>query len=224
MCGRFVLYSSLDEIVRAFDVQVVRAQWRPRYNIAPTQPVMVIRSEGDVNVLEEMIWGLIPHWAKQEPSRQGLINARAETLYQKPSFRRAFARQRCLVVADGFYEWREERGHRIPFYFHLKRRPFAFAGLYDTWQSPDGELVRSCAIVTTEANALVAPIHNRMPVILPKEGERHWLDLRTPLTELTALLRPIPPDEMETYQVSPKVNSPSYDDPGCIMASGDRFL
>ncbi len=224
MCGRFVLYSSLDDIVRALDVQVVRAQWRPRYNIAPTQPVMVVLREDGLNVLEEMVWGLIPHWARERPVTGGLINARAETLSQKPSFRRAFARQRCLVVADGFYEWRKLERTRVPFYFYLKRHPFAFAGLYDIWQSPEGEVVRSCSVVTTHANSLVQPIHTRMPVILPKEAEAQWLAPQSVLTELLALLRPISPDGMEMYPVSSRVNSPAYDSPECILPVEESVL
>jgi putative SOS response-associated peptidase YedK len=219
MCGRFVLYSSLDDIVRAFDVQLVRAQCYPRYNIAPTQTVMVVRQEGNVNVLDGMLWGLIPNWAKEPPSREGIINARAETLAQKPSFRRPFVSQRCLIVADGFYEWRKSNHKRDPFFFYLKRRPFGFAGIYDVWHSPKGEVVHSCSIITTRANELIQPLHDRMPVILTKEAEALWLDPRTPIEELTNLLQPISAREMEGYQVSQRVNSPAYDGPECILPS-----
>jgi putative SOS response-associated peptidase YedK len=217
MCGRFVLYSSLDDIVRAFDVQLVRAQWQPRYNIAPTQPVLVVRQEGDTKVLDKMMWGLIPHWAQDRPSGGGIINARAETLHRKPSFRWPFASQRCLVIADGFYEWRKSDHVRIPFFFYLKRRPFGFAGIYDIWHSPEGDMLHTCAIVTTNANALIRPLHDRMPVILSKEAETHWLDPGTPIVKLMELLNAALPEDMEGYEVSPKVNSSTWDTPECIL-------
>ncbi len=219
MCGRFVLYSSLDEIVHTFDVHLVRAQWYPRYNIAPTQLVLVIRREGDIRVLDEMKWGLIPHWASKSLMGDGIINARAETLHQKPSFRRPFVTQRCLVVADGFYEWRKSDRERIPYFFYLKRRPFGFAGIYDIWQSPEGEVLHTCSIITTNANELIRPLHDRMPVILSKEAEARWLDPRTPLTELIDLVRTAVAEDIEGYEVSKKVNSFTYDTPGCILPS-----
>ena len=219
MCGRFVLYSSLDEIVRAFDVQSVRAQWYPRYNIAPAQPVLAVHREGDIKVLDQMKWGLIPHWAQEPPPGEGIINARAETLHQKPSFRRPFVSQRCLVVADGFYEWRKSDHERTPFFFHLKRHPFGFAGIYDIWQSPEGEMLHTCSIITTNANELIRPLHDRMPVILSKEAEARWLDPRTPLRELMELVQTPLVEDMEGYQVSKKVNSFTYDAPECILPS-----
>ncbi|MGC8878564.1 MAG: SOS response-associated peptidase [Anaerolineae bacterium] len=219
MCGRFVLYSSLDEIVRAFDVQSVRAQWHPRYNIAPGQQVLAVRREGDIKVLDQMKWGLIPHWAQERPPGEGIINARAETLHQKPSFRRPFATQRCLVVADGFYEWRKSNRERIPFFFCLKRRPFGFAGIYDIWQSPEGEVLHTCSIITTNANELIRPLHDRMPVILSKEAEARWLDPRTPLMELIGLVQTSLVEDMEGYEVSKRVNSFTYDAPECILPS-----
>ncbi|MGQ9502305.1 MAG: SOS response-associated peptidase [Anaerolineae bacterium] len=217
MCGRFVLYSSLDEIVRAFDVQLVRAQWHPRYNIAPTQSVLVIRREGDIKVLDEMKWGLIPHWAQERSLGEGIVNARAETLHRRPSFKRPFASQRCLVVADGFYEWRKSNHERTPFFFYLKRHPFGFAGIYDIWHSPEGEVFHTCAIITTNANELIRPLHDRMPVILSKEAETYWLDPRTPTVELIRLLQTTSVEDMQGYEVSKKVNSSTYDTPECIL-------
>jgi len=223
MCGRFVLYSSLDDIVKAFDVQHVAAQaqsqLRPSYNVAPTQTVAVVLRPDGGNVLEEMVWGLIPFWAKERAIGSRMINARAETLAEKPSFKRPLATQRCLVVADGFYEWRKTEEGKVPMYIRMKSgQPFGFAGLYDTWTSPEGETVRSCTIVTTDANALVRPIHDRMPVILPKLAEAAWLDpAARPVGDLLALLRPYPAAELEAYAVSRLVHTPDHNAPELIL-------
>jgi putative SOS response-associated peptidase YedK len=218
MCGRFVLFSSLDEIVAAFDVASAPPRVRTSYNIAPTQPVAVVLVRDGVRSLDEMVWGLIPAWAKDRGIGSRMINARAETLHQKPSFRRPLATQRCLVVADGFYEWRQVGNAKKPMYVHLvSRRPFGFAGLYDVWTSPEGETVHSCTIITTVPNELLQPIHDRMPVILPRAAEDEWLsdDVRSP-NDLLRLLRPYPADEMVAYPVSRLVNLPQNDGPECI--------
>jgi putative SOS response-associated peptidase YedK len=213
----------LDDIVKAFDVQHVAAQaqsqLRPSYNVAPTQTVAVVLRPDGGNVLEEMVWGLIPFWAKERAIGSRMINARAETLAEKPSFKRPLATQRCLVVADGFYEWRKTEEGKVPMYIRMKSgQPFGFAGLYDTWTSPEGETVRSCTIVTTDANALVRPIHDRMPVILPKLAEAAWLDFAArPVGDLLALLRPYPAAELEAYAVSRLVNSPDHNAPELIL-------
>ncbi len=218
MCGRFVLYSSLDEIAKAFDIQQVQGTLRTSYNIAPTQPVAVVLERDGINVLEQMVWGLIPPWARERGIGARMINARAETLSQKPSFRRPLASQRCLVVADGFFEWRKTEQGKIPMFIRLKlAQPFGFAGLYDTWTSPEGETVRSCTIVTTEANDLVRPIHDRMPVILPRNYRATWLSPTTGHSrQLLSLLQPYPAHDMETYPVPRSINSPDNDGPECI--------
>lgn len=218
MCGRFVLYSSLDDIVRAFDVQQTQLQLRPSYNIAPTQSVAVVLQQHGANALEEMVWGLIPVWAKERGIGSRMINARAETLAEKPSFKRPLASQRCLVPADGFYEWRKTEQGKVPMLISLNsRRPFGFAGLYDTWTSPEGERVRSCTIITTGANDLVRAIHDRMPVILPKELEAAWLDPTSQTVgELLALLQPYPAHEMEAHAVPRSVNSVENNTPELI--------
>src|SRR5713226_6751736 len=164
MCGRFTLTHDINAVARAFHVPVPASlQTGARYNIAPTQNVVTVISDGNVH-LDLLRWGLIPSWAKEESIGSKMINARAETLAEKPSFKRLLRSRRCLIAADGFYEWRQENGSKTPMYITLKDgKPFAFAGLWDLWKSPDGEQIRSCTIITTETNELVATIHNRIP-------------------------------------------------------------
>ncbi len=198
-------------------------QWPgPRYNVAPTQPAPTVLNDG-ARALTFSRWGLIPFWAKDPDIGNRMINARVETVHQKPAFRSAFKKQRCLVVADGFYEWTAVPGQRRkqPMYIRLKSgAPFAFAGLWDRWRNPanpDGEPIISCTIITSEPNALVEQYHNRMAVILPPEHYEAWLDPaeRSP-DALFPLLKPFPAELMEAYPVSTRVNSPAYDDPSLI--------
>ncbi len=163
-------------------------------------------------------WGLIPRWAKDPRIGNKLINARAETLFEKPSFRAAAGERRCLILADGFYEWRQRGRGKEPIYVRLRsKQPFGFAGLWESWRSPAGQEVRSCTIVTTEPNELLKPIHNRMPVIVPRELEALWLDPGVKSErELSEVLRPYPPEELEAYVVSPLVNSPANERPECV--------
>src|SRR5258706_12216418 len=176
MCGRFTLTINPDELQQQFGLsEAPPAQLVPRYNIAPTQPVAVIANNSE-RVLELFQWGLIPSWAKDPKIGSKLINARAETLAEKPSFRTALKRRRCLVVADGFYEWKKQSGGKSPMYIQLKDgQPFGFAGLWEAWQSPEDGLIKTCTIITTTPNALLADIHDRMPVILPREAYDQWL-------------------------------------------------
>ncbi len=217
MCGRFTLVSPYIAIAERFHV-AEPANLRSRYNIAPGQEILCVLGDGK-NRLEFLRWGLVPFWAKDPAIGNRLINARAETLAEKPSFRQAFARRRCLVVADGFYEWRSAGKRKVPVYVFLKSRtPFGFAGLYETWKAPDGTQIRTCTIITTEANDLLRPIHDRMPVILPERVEGDWLDpAETRLERLQSLLRPFPPDEMDAYEVTPVVNNAAHDTPDCIL-------
>ena len=165
-------------------------------------------------------WGLVPSWATDSSIGDRMINARAESVATKPSFRGPLRRGRCLVLADGFYEWQLQAGRKTktPIYVRLKSgRPFAFAGLWDTWRSPEGTAISSCAIITTVANEILAPIHNRMPVILDRSAHATWLDVReSPTDRLTSLLCPYPGAEMEAYAVSPLVNNPRNDVPECV--------
>ncbi len=228
MCGRYALFASLDDILDLFELReeyFERPKYSPRYNIAPTQPVLaIIVSEQGARHLTHLHWGLIPSWAKEPKIGNRMINARAETIREKPSFRRSFERRRCLILASGFYEWRREGTRKIPMFLRLKSgEVFGFAGLWDLWHSPQGDEVQSCTIITTEANELMKGIHDRMPVILPKEAERQWLDpQRKGDPELAALLVPYPPEEMEAYPVSSRVNSPQSEGPECIEPAGGQ--
>ncbi len=218
MCGRFTLSTKLSDIKRTFNIKEVEAAPEASYNIAPTQPVAVVVARDGVNTLESMRWGLIPFWAKDQAIGSKMINARAETLTEKPAFKRPFKSQRCLVVADGFYEWRKVGTKKIPMFVRLKsKRPFGFAGLYDTWKTPEGDHIASCTIITTPPNALLKPIHDRMPVIIPKDEYELWLDSTIQdVGELMPLLQPYSAKEMEAYEVSRMVNSPANNSPECI--------
>lgn len=219
MCGRFTLTVSADRIQAAFPWLQISEPIAPRYNIAPTQPVPVVPNDGERR-LRFFRWGLIPSWAEDPRLGQRMINARAETLRQRPAFRTAFRLRRCLVLADGFYEWRQEpdRKRKIPYYVRLKSGdPFGFAGLWELWESPEGEPLYSCTIITTEPNELVKPLHNRMPVILPAEAHGIWLDPEPKAPdELQRWLKPYPAEEMEAYPVSTLVNNPAADVPECV--------
>ena len=220
MCGRFTLTVPHDLLVDAFPGIDVPEDMAPRYNIAPTQPVAVIANNRREKI-EFFQWGLITSWAKDPKIGNRMINARAETLSTKPSFRTAFKRRRCLIVADGFYEWWKRPGERskTPIYIRMKSgEPFAFAGLWEAWQSPEGEEVLSCTIITTEANELLEQYHHRMPVILNPRDYDRWLDPLEQNPETFAdLLRPYPALEMIVHPVSTFVNSPLNDSSECIV-------
>ncbi|WP_235839004.1 SOS response-associated peptidase [Desulfosporosinus metallidurans] len=193
--------------------------------MAPSQQVPVVIHQNGGNRLLMVRWGLIPYWAKDESIGNKLINARAETLEEKPSFRRSFEQRRCLVLADGFYEWKKEGRVKKPYRITLlDGRPFAFAGLWDSWLSPTGQTINSCAIITTTPNKLMEPIHNRMPVILPQDMESVWLggDV-TSSREVKGLLTPFPEERMVAYEVSQLVNSPRNDGPECVVPVNSLF-
>lgn len=211
--------ASPEEWIREeFDLFELPAGYRPRFNIAPAQEVLAIVRAGDQPRAGWMRWGLIPFWAKTPAIGHRMIMARADTIATKPAFRDAFRRRRCLIVADGFYEWRRVGATKVPMWIHrTSRRPFAFAGLWDRWRPPDGgSPVVSCTIVTTEANDALRAIHERMPVILPPAARAAWLDPATEPAALAALLRPYPDDDLEAHAVSGLVNSPKNDVPECI--------
>ncbi|HVP07068.1 MAG TPA: SOS response-associated peptidase [Candidatus Acidoferrum sp.] len=219
MCGRYTLATQLELLEPRFGVDAGSAQHIPRYNIAPGQMVPVVTAENG-RMLSMMRWGLVPSWAKDESVGYRMINARAETVAEKPSFRKALESRRCLVPADGFFEWRKELGGSVktPVRFVLKDRSlFAFAGLWERWKQPDGKDLLTYTIITTGANELVRPIHDRMPVILGRSDEGRWLDVSTGKGKGPVdLLAPFPASEMEVYEVSTAVNSPRNDVPACI--------
>jgi putative SOS response-associated peptidase YedK len=199
MCGRFVLITDLKNIQKNFNVQEVFCQYQPSWNIAPGQLVPAIINHDGKNRLVCFRWGLIPSWSKDASIDDKLINARAETVDKKPSFRDAFKRRRCLIVADGFYEWKREGNKKMPLYYYLKSgRPFGFAGLYETWISPDKKEINTCVIITTVANELITPVHDRMPVILSGEQEKAWLESdAADAANLKSILKPYPAEEMD---------------------------
>ena len=222
MCGRYSLTTPVEAVRKVFDFPE-RPNLAPRANIAPSQDVAAVRlasgESGEVGRRFVWLrWGLIPAWAKDPAIGNRTINARAETLAQKPAFRAAFRERRCLIVADGFYEWKTEAGGKQPYRITLvDGGPFALAGLWERWAGPQGgEAIESCTIVTTEANARLRAIHPRMPVILAPDAFDPWLDPETPGAEAEALLVPYPSEALTHYRVSPRLNSPANDDPALI--------
>jgi putative SOS response-associated peptidase YedK len=219
MCGRFSQATPVEELADLFSLAAA-PRLKPRYNIAPSQPVAAIRlSPGDGwRRLDLMHWGLIPAWVKDPPKARQPINAKAETVAELPSFRVAFRQRRCLIHADGFYEWQKQGRYKQPVYICMKTRaPFAFAGLWEHWEKPDQEPMDSCVLLTTEPNELLAQVHNRMPVILGPNDYDLWLDLdMQQVDRLKPLLRPYPPEQMMYFPVSLRVNNPRNDDALCV--------
>lgn len=224
MCGRFTNKAKPEQIKKEFKVGRINPTiFEPRYNIAPTQLIpAVLESDGE-RIIERLRWGLIPSWAKDESIGNKLINARAETLAEKPSFRNAFRSHRCIIPASGFYEWAKKgTGAKQPYYFYLKDKDvFGFAGLYEEWTNKEtGELLETCTIITTEANEVLEPVHDRMPVILKAENYDQWLDPKeTDTGRLEKLLVPYPAEEMASHAVSRAINNPSVDSPELIENS-----
>ena len=209
MCGRYSLKADIAQLAMRFEFAADEAIHEPAYNIAPTQQVLTVTNDGERRA-GYMRWGLIPFWAKDAKIGYRMINARGETVAEKPSFRTALRKRRCLILADGFYEWQKLGGkQKRPMRIVLKSgEPFAFAGLWETWKDPEGEMVKSCTIITTAANDFLQPIHDRMPVILPRESESFWMDkdVEDPLA-LTSVIAPYPDDEMDAFEVSTLVNN-----------------
>ena len=220
MCGRFTLTVNPADLQETFQDYSFPQQFAPRFNIAPTQPVLAIPND-EQNTADFFIWGLIPMWAKDPSIGNRMINARGETLEEKPAFRGSLKYKRCLVLADGFYEWKSSPGKKIktPFFIHMKnRKPFAFAGLWDSWSGPDGSQIKSCTIITTEPNELTSIIHDRMPAILHPRDYTKWLD-PSPQTpeQLKPLIKPFPAELMNAYPVSTLVNTPANDTPELVV-------
>ncbi len=219
MCGRFTLTVDPADLQDVFGGFTFPARFAPRYNNAPSQPILSIPNDGK-NQADFFLWGLIPSWSKDPATANKLINARGETIAEKPSFRGSFKYKRCLIPADGFYEWKVQAGQKTktPYFIHMKdRKPFAFAGLWDEWHSPDGNMLRTCAIITTTPNELMSELHNRMPVILDKADFADWLNpMPCPPDSLIHLIRPFPADRMSAHPVSTLVNTPGNDRPELI--------
>jgi putative SOS response-associated peptidase YedK len=221
MCGRFSL-TDIDSIFSRFGVIIskdINKKITPHYNIAPTQKIPVIyKDKNQENRIEFMRWGLVPYWAKDPKIGHKMINARAETLAQKPSFKHLLKSKRCLVPSSGFYEWKRIDERKVPYYIGIKNsRIFSFAGIYDNWKDSVGNELKTFTIITTNSNNTLKPIHNRMPVILEREFEEDWLDVKThDFDSLKQMLKPYPDDKMIAYAVSTEVNNPSNDNPELI--------
>jgi len=221
MCGRFVQAASPELLAERFSVAAANVdvgKREPDYNVTPRRSVPVVRERDGQRFLSDLRWGLVPSWAKDIKIGDRMINARAETVGEKNAYRRAFAKRRCIIPADGFYEWKRRPGERRkePWFIHRRDgEPMALAGLWEYWRNPadpDGEPVRSCVIVTTTANGALAPIHDRMPVILPESSWDWWLDPATSIEVVQGILVPAADDVVATYPVSTRVNSPANND------------
>lgn len=218
MCGRYTLVD-LEPLWERFEVPRSALGLTPRYNAAPTQTLPVVVDAGAGRELRLMRWGLIPAWSKDESMGHKLINARAETAAEKPSFRQALARRRCLVPASGFYEWQAGPGGKQPYYITVAGGLFAMAGLWESWrgaEGPHGGPLETFTILTVEPNALMARLHNRMPAILPREAEAAWLDPGLSAAEAAAIPAPYPAEQMQAAPVGKAVGSPAHDAPDCI--------
>lgn len=218
MCGRFAQATSGEVIAEIFGLGEV-PQLAPRFNVAPTQPAAVVRTVKGKPQLAFLRWGLVPSWAKDPNIGQRLINARAETLGEKPAFRQALFRRRCVVPVTGFYEWRSSPKGKQPYFIRLSSGlPMVLAGLWEIWRPPAGQPLESFTIITTQANTFLAPLHDRMPVILPEEGWCAWLDLApVEAFQLLRWLTPAPESWLEFFPVSRAVNNPAYDAPDCLV-------
>ena len=214
MCGRFAMKESEEKVMNDFQIQHSEVLLEPRYNISPSQGITVIVQQDGIRRLETRQWGLIPFWAK---APKPMINARAETASEKPAFKQAFRKRRCLIPASGFFEWAKEDGKKQPYYICLQdKSPMAFAGLCEEWFTPDGKIVKTCAILTVEANSFLQFIHHRMPVILTPTKGMNWLDLKETEVSPQNILMPYDSENMEARRVTRRVNVPSFDKPECI--------
>ena len=229
MCGRFTLHSQMNLILQQFAVEMADVSFEPRYNIAPTQTVPIIRDRNGVRTVELLRWGLVPSWSKDLGIGSRMINARAETLADKPSFRSAFKRRRCLVPTDGYFEWLREGKRKLPFLIQTSNdEPFAMAGLWESWRTKDDastdETVETFTVITTTANEATADIHDRMPVILDIENQHAWLDESNDnVASLQDLLVPYEADRMKLRPVSTRVNSVKNDDSACLEPERGLF-
>ncbi len=213
MCGRFSLTPKIEQVIEKLNI-INSIDFAPSYNISPSQNIPVIRNIDNQLTISTMHWGLIPFWMKELPKSSSLINARSETVASKPSFRSAYKKRRCLIPADGFYEWQKVENGKLPYFIQLKNKEiFTFAGLWEQWQG-NGQTIESCTIITTDANDDMKPIHHRMPVIIDQDYYSHWFENADPLD----LLVPYPNGTLRAYPVNSHVNNPRNNDKSCIEA------
>lgn len=222
MCGRFTIFAEFDDIIDRFDIEaaIQSKDYSPNYNVAPSHSVLSVINDGTKNRLGYLKWGLIPPWSKDEKIGYKMINARAETLTEKPSYRTAYKKRRCLIIADSFYEWKRHNDKtKTPMRIKLKTNElFGMAGLWESWESPSGNKIFSCTVITTTPNEMVKDIHDRMPVILKPEDEKVWLDPTINDTgDLNDFLKPLPEELMDAFEVSTLVNSPKNNSPNLIQ-------
>lgn len=218
MCGRFTLHTPEEEIRRAFHLEYgAQLGLNPRFNIAPSQDIPIVRSTDTDKELGMAKWGLIPHWSKEPKSKYSTINARIETVAEKPTYRTSFKHKRCLIPADGFFEWKVVNDHKVPHYIRMRKGDvFAFAGLWDRWEG-DGQILDSCSIIVMPANEVMKPLHERMPAIIAPAHYDLWLDQRiTEKVEIMGLLNSAPSSGLKYYPISTRVNSPKNDDIRCL--------
>jgi putative SOS response-associated peptidase YedK len=217
MCGRYTLHHKPVEIEERFEIDLEGDEFGARYNIAPSQNVLTVRQK-DAREVAFCKWGLVPYWAKDPAIGNKMINAKAETLAEKPSFKYALSKRRCLIIADGFYEWKKQgKSPSQPLY--IRRRDgglFAFAGLWEEWKTPEGDRLPTCTIITTEPNEWIAQFHHRMAVILKPEDEAAWIDPKNTVADVLPLLGSYPSEELEAFPVSKAVNSPSSNEASLI--------
>ncbi len=219
MCGRFSIAKEAEDIAARFDAQLASA-FKKNYNAAPSQNLPVV-TNAEPAVINFFRWGLIPFWAKDEAIGSKMINARAETITEKPSFKNLVKSRRCLIISDGFFEWKKTTGSKQPYRIMLKNEElYSYAGLWDIWRDPDGEIINSFTIITTEANGLVRELHDRMPVLLHKDDEYKWLDFKSDVPQIISLLKPYPAELMKIYPVSKLVNSTKNNTPEIIEKIG----
>lgn len=217
MCGRFALKNPIKKLAATFGFTPTAFLFAPRYNIAPGQPILAVRQEAAGRKAAMLRWGLVPHWAKDPAQGPGLINARSETLLAKPAFRDAYRYRRCLIPADGFYEWQTQGKRKQPFYLHhADGSILALAGIWEHWQDVHGNELETCAIITIPSYGVGKSIHERMPAILAPEAWEKWLEFQTPVEQLTGLLVPAPKSILEAYPVGKEVNRPGFDDAACL--------
>ena len=219
MCGRFEIHSAIEIIAKMFGIDPSGFNIKPNYNVAPSQDIAIVIREEKRNRIVSCRWGFVCTWSMDMSEGYKMINARAETVAEKPSFRDAFLKQRCLVVADGFFEWKKEGNLKKPTYIRLRSgKPMGFAGLYNVWTSHEGQKVCTSTIITTQANELLFPIHDRMPVITPEDQFISWLEpTERDKEKLKSILKPYPPEDLEVYEISTKVNSVKYNEPDIIQ-------